>query len=159
MNSREVQFLDMSALLTAFLNDPDLANINTTTLPQVMQTLFVCTACDYTSFFSQIGKATFLRYFFQCVAFITGRKSQGSLADTDLEGENYKNGFLAFLRLIGTVYFKKHAIAFETPSPANHFLKFSGTTTLASYPGLLTPAFVTCSTNAGESLVKLSHVV
>ena len=31
---------------------------------------------------------------------------------------------------------------------------------VASYPGLLTPAFVTCSTNAGEAgLVKLSHVV
>ena len=30
---------------------------------------------------------------------------------------------------------------------------------LASYPGLLTPAFVACSTNAGEGLVKLSHVV
>ena len=101
---------------------------NTTTLPQVMQTLFVCTGCDYTSFFSQIGKATFLRYFFQYAAFITGRESKDSLADTGLEGENYKNGFLAFLRLIGTVYFKKHATAFDTPSPANHFLKFSGTT-------------------------------
>ena len=30
---------------------------------------------------------------------------------------------------------------------------------LASYPGLLAPAFVTCSTNVGEGLVKLSHVV
>ena len=30
---------------------------------------------------------------------------------------------------------------------------------LASYPGFLTPAFVACSTNAGEGLVKLSHVV
>ena len=29
---------------------------------------------------------------------------------------------------------------------------------LASYPGLLTPVFVACNTNAGESLVKLSHV-
>jgi len=29
---------------------------------------------------------------------------------------------------------------------------------LASYPGLLAPAFVTCSTNAGEGLVKLSHM-
>jgi len=26
------------------------------------------------------------------------------------------------------------------------------------YPGLLIPAFVTCSTNTGEGLVKLSHV-
>jgi len=30
---------------------------------------------------------------------------------------------------------------------------------VASYPGLLTPASVTCSTNAGKGLVKLSHVV
>jgi len=33
------------------------------------------------------------------------------------------------------------------------------TANLASYPGLLTPAFVACRTNAGEGLVKLSHVV
>jgi len=30
---------------------------------------------------------------------------------------------------------------------------------VASYPGLLALAFVACSTNAGEVLVKLSHVV
>ena len=30
---------------------------------------------------------------------------------------------------------------------------------LASYPGLLAPVFVACSTNAGEGLVKLSHAV
>jgi len=30
---------------------------------------------------------------------------------------------------------------------------------IASFPGLLAPAFVACSTNAGEGLVKLSHVV
>ena len=129
MNSRELQFLDMSALSEAFLNDPDLANINADIVPQAMQTLFVCTGCDYTSFFSQIGKATFLRYFFQYAAFITGRESQGTLADTGLEGETYNNGFLAFLRLIGTVYFKKHATGFETPSPANHFQNFSSTHT------------------------------
>jgi len=29
---------------------------------------------------------------------------------------------------------------------------------LASYPDLLAPAFVACSTNVGEGLVKLSHV-
>ena len=32
-------------------------------------------------------------------------------------------------------------------------------TALASYPGLLTPAFVTCSINMGEGLVKLSDDV
>jgi len=30
---------------------------------------------------------------------------------------------------------------------------------LALYPGLLAPVFVACSTNAGEGLVKLSHMV
>jgi len=31
------------------------------------------------------------------------------------------------------------------------------TAMVASYPGLLTPAFITCSTNMGEGLVKWSH--
>ena len=31
--------------------------------------------------------------------------------------------------------------------------------TLASYPGLLTPVFVACDTNAEEGLVKLSRAV
>ena len=35
----------------------------------------------------------------------------------------------------------------------------ASTPSLASYPGLLTPAFVALSTNVGEGLVKLSHVV
>jgi len=30
---------------------------------------------------------------------------------------------------------------------------------IASFPGLLAPLYVACSTNAGEGLVKLSHVV
>jgi len=29
---------------------------------------------------------------------------------------------------------------------------------VTSYPGFLTPVFVACSSNAGEGLVKLSHV-
>ena len=64
VNSRQLKFLDMTALKAAFQNDPDLVNIDAGILPQVFQTLFVCTGCDYISFFSQIGKATFLHYFF-----------------------------------------------------------------------------------------------
>ena len=40
------------------INDPDLG-------PQILQTINVTTGCDYVSFFSQIGKSTFLRFFFQ----------------------------------------------------------------------------------------------
>lgn len=114
----------VSPIIT-FLNDPDFANITPTILTQVLQTLFVCTGCDYTSLLSQIGKTTFLRCFFQYGTFITGRGSQGTLADIDLEGEIYNNGFLAFLRLIGKVYFERYSTGFGTPSPANHFLTFS----------------------------------
>ena len=86
-----------------------------------MQTLFVCTGCDYISFFSGLGKATFLRYFFQCASFISGANANGSLSDI----RDYRKRFLAFVRLVGTVYSKKHASGFDTPSPSSHFLKFA----------------------------------
>jgi len=44
-------------------------------------------------------------------------------------------------------------------SDSGSILEPGCTIILASYPALLTPAFVTCSTNAGEGLVKLGHVV
>ena len=67
--SQERQFLHLNHLTLAMRNDPDLATIDATILPQVLQTLFVLTGCDYTSFFSGIGKATFLRNFFPMCLF------------------------------------------------------------------------------------------
>ena len=120
-----MKFVNIPALNSALCTDPDLAGLNATELPQILQTLFVCTGCDYTSFFSGLGKATFLHYFFQFASFITGANAQGSLMNIQLQGGIYKQGFLAFLRLVGTVYFKKHASGFNTPSPASHFMRFS----------------------------------
>ena len=73
-----------------------------------------------------MGKATFLQYFFQNTEFIAGESqyTQGSLSDTLLHNDVYKQGFLAFIRLIGTVYFKKHVTAFESNSPESHFKSF-----------------------------------
>ena len=70
-----------------------------------IQTIFVATGCDYISFFSGIGKATFLRYFYQHAEFISSGKYNlpGTLADVDIEANSR---FLAFLRLVGTVYSK-----------------------------------------------------
>ena len=84
------------------------------------------TGCDYVSFFSGTGKATFLRNFFQHSQFITGvsPNTKGSLSDTLMDGDIYEKGFLAFLQLIGTVYFKKHATAFHSNSPESHFKSF-----------------------------------
>ena len=126
LNSRELRLLCMRRLITALSSDPDLATVERSTLSRVLQALFVLSGCDYISFFSGIGKATFLRYFFQHAEFISGDSqfTQGSLSDTLLENDVYKKGFLAFLRLIGTVYFKKHATAFESNSPESHFKSF-----------------------------------
>ena len=82
VNSKECH---LSALNSALANDPDLAGLDTTELAQILQTLFVCTGCDYISFFSGLGKATFLRYFFQYATFITGINAQGSPANIHLQ--------------------------------------------------------------------------
>ena len=103
-----------------------MVNVSAATHTRVMQTLFVASGCDYISFFNGIGKATFLKYFFQYSDFITGysQYTSGSLSDTVMDNGIYKQGFLAFIRLIGTVYFKKHANAFESLSPVAHYKKF-----------------------------------
>ena len=90
-----------------------------------MQTLFVATGCDYTSFYG-LGKATFLRYFYQYATFITKPTNDkpGTLADVSLANNVYNTGFLAFLRFVGVTYFKKHATAFSTNSPQTHFNSF-----------------------------------
>jgi len=98
--------------------------IPTDILPFIIQTIYVCTGCDYISFFSQIVKTTFLRYFFQYASFITSGNPEGTLADTVLEDNIFETGYLAFLRLVGTVYFKKYATAFKMQSPATHFIQF-----------------------------------
>ena len=75
---------------------------------------------------SRLGKATFLKYFYQYASLSSGDETTpGTLADTALQDEVYQQGYLSFIRLIGTVYFKKHSSGFETPSPAAHFKKFS----------------------------------
>ena len=73
-----------------------------------------------------IGKVTFLQYFFQYTSFVTGKDSniKGTLADTFVDMQICSQGFLAFIRLVGTTYYKKHASGFDTSSPASHFNKF-----------------------------------
>ena len=68
-----------------------------------------------------------MRYFFQYASFVTAgdqTSTPGTLANTNLNSD-YKPGFLAFVRLVGTVYFKKHASGFGTASPPAHFKNFT----------------------------------
>lgn len=128
INSCQLRLLNLTALVQALRYDPDLARIDPSILPKVFQTLYAVSCCDYTSFFSQLGKATFLRYFYQYASFISSASDNpGTLADTGLADGLYEQGYLAFIRLIGTVYFKKHATGFDTSSPAAHFQSFHNT--------------------------------
>ena len=49
----------------------------------------------------------------------------GTLADTSVENDSYKRGFLYFWQLVGTIYYKKYPTGFDTQSPATHYLKFN----------------------------------
>ena len=127
-SSKDLTYISILALKFALANDSDLAQLPHSVLPQIFQTLYVVTGCDYISFFSGLGKDTCKRYFYQYAEFITSGKGNtstpGTLADISLENEDYESCFLAFLRLVRVVYMKKHASGFITSTPATNFSHF-----------------------------------
>ena len=80
------------------LNDPDLAPVPSTSICGTIQVLFVSTGCDFVSFFKTLGKVTLLNNYYQYANFI------GTLDKT--EPSNINDGFLVFVQLVGTGYFK-----------------------------------------------------
>lgn len=94
---------------TVMKRDPEFGNLLQDKLCQIFQTLFVSSGCDYISYLKFIGKATTLNNFFQFSSFICGRNMVGCLHQTS---DNKQSGFLSFIRLVGTCYFKKYATAF-----------------------------------------------
>ena len=122
-NSRELHLLDMSALISAFITDPDLAVIPQSLIPLTIQILFVSTGCDFISYFHGLGKTSFFSTLFDYARFICATDS-GMLTDTDEE-----SSFLSFLRLVGSAYFRKHKSVFlpSFPTPITLFNSFSDT--------------------------------
>ena len=106
----EKKYINLNNLKKALSKDTDLSNVPQDEVCLILQTLFICTGCDYISYFKSIGKATVLNNFFQHASFICGYNMPGFLHNTSLN--NRENGFLSFIRLIGTCYFKKHLSAF-----------------------------------------------
>lgn len=64
INSRELKLLHLNRLLIALSNDPDLANVAIDSHSKVLQTLFVVSGCDYTSFLVALEKQHFYAAFF-----------------------------------------------------------------------------------------------
>lgn len=127
-HTRELRLLHLNRLITALETDPDLGKVESD-LPRILQAIYVATGCDYTSFFSRIGKSTFLRYFYQYASFITGgtdtSTTPGSLGTNKFQVTNWEQGYLAFLRLVGTVYFKKYCSGFSIRCPEQHYVTFN----------------------------------
>lgn len=127
LNSREFRLLDIQALVEALIYDPDLAKLPTLSIPLIIQVMFICTGCDYTSFFHGFEKASFLHTLYQYAECITSGNmdTPGSLSDIDEHG--IEDGFLSFLRLIGCAYFQKHKSTFQPAymSPLTHFNSFT----------------------------------
>ncbi len=65
-HSAEKRYLHLNHLYLALQNDSDLASLPRDSLGLVLQTLFICTGCDFISYFKTIGKATFLNVFSTC---------------------------------------------------------------------------------------------
>ena len=109
-HSDQKKYININNLKVALMKDLDLSNLPQDQLSIILQTLFICTGCDYISYFKFIGKATILNNFFQHATFISGRDMPGCLSNTSPSDKQY--GFLSFVRLVGTCYFKKHLTGF-----------------------------------------------
>ena len=104
------KYLNLNQLLQALDDDPDLASLPVKNLGKILQTLYICSGCDYISYIHGHGKATVFNVFYQHAEFVCGQKMEGSLSETSHHKRD--SGFLAFTRLIGTLYFKKHLSSF-----------------------------------------------
>ena len=124
---RPTKYLSMCILQQSLYSDPELSTLVENERPKTFQVLYALTGCDYTSFFSGIGKTSFFNSFLKNVRFISGKGSpSGDLS----QSTNFYSteGLLAFIRLVGCVYFDKHNSAFggtHTPSSLYYSLEDS----------------------------------
>ena len=100
-------------LLQSLHSDPDLQGIPSALRPQALQSLYVCTGCEYVSFFRGMGKVSFMSIFFRYASFIAGgSEAPGSIGDVTLD-----EAYMSFFCLVGATYFRAHASAFKFTSP------------------------------------------
>ena len=111
ITTKPLRLLSLHGLADAVSRDPDMFDIPHEERLATLQSLYVLTGCDFTSFFSQISKSFFATTFFRFAAFICANTERlpGNLAETTTQ----ESSFLAFLRLVGVVYFLKNLPAFR----------------------------------------------
>ena len=111
------RFIDLKVLMTCPMQDPNLATLSPGRKGLTLQILYITSGCDYVPYL--YGKAKFIQIFCEHAKFISehakfisGTEMEGCLSQA--QDSSKEKGFLAFLRLIGTLYFKKHLTALVT---------------------------------------------
>ena len=110
-HATDKKYIILKQLKRAFHVDPDLHALPREDLNLIMQCLYICSGCDYISYVKSFGKATILNNYFQYANFISGTNYVGNLSQTNPSDKD--NGFLSFIRLIGSCYFIRHRNAFD----------------------------------------------
>ena len=120
---KELKLLNLQSLSDALKRDPDLAHIPESAIPQTIQTLFVATGCDFVSFFSGLGKPNFFKVFMEHTQFILADhpKAFSTSFTSSILHQQTEETQLAFIRLVGCAYFKKHSNAFFGTTPQSLF--------------------------------------
>ena len=122
------RYMSMYKLQDALISDPDLSTVPDEKRANTIQSVFVLSGCDFTSFFSGIGKVSFFNTLMKHTRFITGTESlSGDLSQNTTPRS--MEGFLAFIRLVGCAYFNKDQSAFggiQTPSSLYYSFGLNG---------------------------------
>ncbi len=116
-------YVNINELVKCLGNDPDLCGPiqNLSDICKVIQTAYICSGSDFTSYFYGQPKSKFYEVLFQFSNFITStrndnRNVHGCLTQTAASDLN--EGLLSFYRLIGCIYFKANRAclsSYETP--------------------------------------------
>jgi len=97
-------------LLNQLSKHTDLKSLDSGNLGKIFQVLYVCTGCDYVSYFKHHGKTNFYNTLFDYAKFITGDTSFGTPNMTEVGKQDC--GFYSFIRLVGCEYFRSVASKF-----------------------------------------------
>ena len=111
-------YLNLTDLGRAFSTDLGL-QISSCNILKALQMLFICSGCDFVSYFVKYTKKRFLETFVRDLQFITGANVHGKL--DNWTADNWQLGLLSFYRLIGSLYFRAHLSAFRASSPEEFF--------------------------------------
>ena len=118
-----IKFIDLNVLHNSLSTDSDLVSLRKEIVGKIIQTVYICSGCDFVSYFVGHGKSSFYKALFQYCRFITCQTDirYGCLSNTD--HDTYRSGLLAFYRLIGCVYFQSNRVTLNEYDSPEQILK------------------------------------